>query len=133
MNRKLTTALICNSNMFAPYVLSEILSNRNKSYLIMSDIDSIVHFFKEINLKHVDVLLYRQPSLRNILMRRREILYSTRTYIFESIIFFHTEFGGIINWFLIRQSNKTKILFCKVFIIVVNNDLSSSEGVIAPL
>lgn len=113
--KETVTALICNSNMFVPYVLSEVLSNHNTKYIIMSDIESIVLFLNELNLDNAEILLYRQSSLRNLYVRRSEIKKLVKKYNIIQIIFFHTEFGGIINWFLINMSRKTKIYFCKVF------------------
>lgn len=36
--------LICNSNMFVPYVMTECLKNKNKRYIVASDTPNINQF-----------------------------------------------------------------------------------------
>ncbi len=43
--REIEALLICNSNMFVPTVLTEVLTNTEKKYIIISDTDNIRQFF----------------------------------------------------------------------------------------
>ena len=109
------TALICNSNLFVPYVLSEVLEHGDNHYLIMSDVENLVCFFSEMKLPNAMVLRYAQPTWSTLLHARREILARTGKYNIRKVIFFHTEFGGIVNWFLQRISKHVEICYCNVF------------------
>lgn len=112
----MTTVLICNSNMFVPYVLSEVLAHEDEQYLIMSDIDNMTRFFYEIKLPNAAILKYNHPtSFRKIFKSRRFLLRTTDKYNVERIVFFHTEFGGIINWYISKKAKDTEICYCKVF------------------
>ncbi len=112
----IVSVLICNSNMFVPYVLSEVLMHKDESFLIMSDIENMVRFFNEMSLQNTAVMRYFQPSSRTIIKSRRELLQQTGKYDIQRIVFFHAEFGGIINWFLKKQARAgVKIFYCKVF------------------
>lgn len=115
-SKKQVTALICNSNMFVPYVLTIAIHHPEKRYLIMVDIDNIEHFFKEIKVPNADILRYKHATSRFGFFRAsRKLLTQVSKYDISELIFFHTEFGGIINWFIENISKKTKIYFCKVF------------------
>ena len=112
---KRTIAIVCNSNLFVPYVLSEILTHNKEQYLILSDIDNIERFFYEACPDNAVTLRYYQPVGKRIWESRRKLIESTDKYNICKIIFFHAEFGGIINWFLLRKSKSVDICYCKVF------------------
>lgn len=112
-NRKI--AIICNSNLFVPYVLTEILTHKEEHYLILTDIDNIECFFNEVCPDNAEMLRYYQPEGKKILKSRRKLIESTDKYNIHKIIFFHAEFGGIINWFILKKSKDTVICYCKVF------------------
>lgn len=110
-----TTALICNSNMFVPYVLTEVLSHIEEQFIIMSDIDNIIKTFQEINLSNAVVLRYYHPSKSTIIKARRKLLKQTSDLNIGRIVFFHAEFGGIINWFIKRKSKECDVYYCKIY------------------
>lgn len=115
-SHNLVTGLICNSNMFVPCVLTEVLKHPKENFLLMSDLPNTVRFLKELKLQNVDVFHYKQPSSRTRIFRaRRNLINQTNIYKFEKIVFFHAEFGGIINWFLKFMSKETLIYYCKVY------------------
>ena len=108
--------LICNSNLFVPYVLSEVMNHRDKAFLIMSDIENMVRFFNEMSLPNMAVLRYSQSTSTTFLKIKRKLLAQTAPYDIQSICFFHAEYGGIINWFLQRKAKEgVEIFYCKVF------------------
>ncbi len=109
------TALVCNSNMFVPLVLTEILTHEDKDFLVLSDIDNLVRFFKEIQLPNVKVIKYHHATWKTVSPRKRELLDSTVGFNISRIIFFHSEYGGIINWYLQIMAKNTDIYYCEVY------------------
>lgn len=113
---KNVTILVCNSNMFIPFVLTEILSNRQKCYLVISDIDSIELFFNAIKLDNVIFFKYgTNYKFFDIIRSKRHIMSLTKTYRIERLIFFHAEFGELVNWFISQISKDIPIFYCSVF------------------
>ena len=110
------TALVCNSNMFVPYVLSEVLNHNEVPYLIMTDIENIRAFFLNMDIPNAKLLFYEQPrSIKHIISAHQRLWKSTKQYNITKVVFFHTEFGGIINKFILKKSKEAEIDFCKVF------------------
>lgn len=102
--------------MFVPYVLTEVDSHRDERFLIMTDIDNIESFLRQLNLPNARFLRFRQTKgFVDILNSRRELLSSTAQYNIKKVIFFHAEFGGIINWFIRRKAKSAIIYYCKVY------------------
>lgn len=110
------TILVCNSNMFIPYVLTEILSNRQNKYLVISDIESIKLFFNAIKLDNVVFFKYgTNYKLFDIFRSKRHIMSLTKKYEIEKLIFFHAEYGELVNWFITQISKDIPIFYCNVF------------------
>ena len=101
--------------MFVPYVLSEVLNHQEGKYVIMSDLENIIQFLSKIKLSNADVLKYNHSSCTTIFSSRRKLMNLTNHYKIDKIIFFHTEFGGIINWFLQEKSKQCEIFYCRVY------------------
>lgn len=108
--------LICNSNMFVPLTLSEILENPHKKYIIISDTPNIITFFKSCQLDNIITYQYSSGKLSNIKNEKRKILQFLSNFNIKKIIFFHAEYGELANWLLIYYSHqKTPIEYYKIF------------------
>lgn len=108
-------ALVCNSNMFVPYVLSKILNESSCHFLVLSDVASIEEFFLHINLDNVFFYKYGPNDKFDIISCKKRIMSQFYKYDITKIIFFHAEVGELINWFLKKISKHIPIFYCKVF------------------
>lgn len=109
------SALVCNSNIFVPYVLSKILNESSHHFLVLSDVSSIEEFFLRINLDNVFFYKYGPNNKFDIYGCKKRIMTLFNKYDITQIIFFHAEIGELINWFLKKVSKSIPIFYCKVF------------------
>lgn len=110
------TILVCNSNLFIPYVLTEILSNQKRDYLVISDIDNIELFFNNMQFKNVIFFKYgTNYKLLDIIRSKRDIMSLTKKYKIEKLIFFHSEFGELANWFINKIAKEIPIFYCNIY------------------
>lgn len=108
--------LICNSNMFVPYVLSEVLENTDREYLILTDTANIAKFYREINLPNAVLFSYSDCSLSNFRKERSRLKSFIDQQEVVSVTFFHAEFGNLANWLLIYLSKKgIRVNYCKIY------------------
>lgn len=108
--------LVCNSNMFVPTVLTEVLSYPQNSYLVISDTKNIVSFFNFLNLCNVDFIDYDGLERgKNFIRGKRKLLSLIDLYDIEQVVFFHAEFGEMANWLIKRLSKFTPIKYCKIY------------------
>lgn len=107
--------LICNSNMFIPTVLSEVLSHPTKQYIILSDTPNITKLFSLLNIGNVIYSEYHVNYGRHIYREKKRLLGFLSNYKIKKVIFFHTEFGGIANWLIKELSKNISICYCKIY------------------
>ena len=118
-NRKrIESLLVCNSNMFIPTVLTEVLSHPQLLYLVISGTKNIIQFFGFLNLSNVFIVDYSDMGGRvDRIKKKRQLFAQVNQFEIEQLVFFHTEFGGIANWLIKRlsHSDKISIKFCKIY------------------
>ena len=118
-NQEHVSLLVCNSNMFVPYTLTEILSNPEKKYLVISDIESIKKFFDLIELPNADFYMYgynpRIDGYFGFIKAKRKLFNHVSQYSLDRVIFFHAEYGQMANWLIEKLSKNASIEYCKVY------------------
>ena len=118
-NRKeIESLLVCNSNMFIPTVLTEVLSHPQLLYLVISGTRNIIQFFSFLNLPNVSIIDYCDMGEGlDWLKKKRQLLALVNQFEIAQLVFFHTEFGGIANWLIKRlsHSSKVSIKYCKIY------------------
>lgn len=118
-NMKIESLLICNSNMFIPITLTEVLSHPNKQYLVISDTENIRQFFEFLALPNVIYRHYgfnpKQDGRFGFIRRRKELLNYVSQYKIGQVVFFHAEFGAMANWLIEKLSKKLPIKYCKLY------------------
>lgn len=107
--------LICNSNMFITTVLTEVLANPEKNYLVISDTENIKTFFEFLSIPNVIFIEYGRKGRFDFIKKRHRLYRSVIHYNLKKIIFFHTEYGEMANWLIMKLSKIRPVLFCKVF------------------
>lgn len=108
--------LICNSNMFVPYVLSECLSNKRKQFVVASDTSNIIQFINSLNLANITILEYTSGTIKTIMEEKKKIKTFLSKNNITRVVFYHTEFGGLANWLLlILAKREVRIEYHKVF------------------
>ncbi len=111
--------LICNSNMFIPIVLTEVLKNKNSRYLVISDIDNIKHFFELLALPNVIYHHYgyhpHEKGYLSFISEKRELWSYVSRFCIGKVVFFHAEYGEMANWLIMRLSKSVPISYCKLF------------------
>ncbi len=111
--------LICNSNMFIPTVLTEVLSHSDKHYLVISDTDNIRKFFEFLALPNVIYKHYgfnpKQDGRLGFIRHRNELLNYVSQYEIGRVVFFHAEYGAMANWLIERLSKTIPIQYCKLY------------------
>jgi hypothetical protein len=98
--------LICNSNMFVPYVLSEILENKEKKYIVISDTKNIVRFFHELTIDNIVFYEYGGGRVWPIHLQKLKMKLFLSAYIINRIVFYHAEFGELANWLLLKYAKQ---------------------------
>lgn len=123
-NRLLTmgtinTILICNSNMFIPIVLTEILSNPQKQYIVLSDISNIKDFFSLLKLPNVIYYHYGFNPWRDgwfsFIKKKKNLYEYVVKYPINRIVFYHAEYGEMANWLLKKISHRANVEYCQVY------------------
>ena len=116
MKKKIKSLLICNSNMFIPTVLTEVLNNQQESFLVISDTRSITKFFEFISIPNVDFIEYGQLEGHfDFFSKKRQLLKALGRYDIGEVVFFHAEFGEMANWLIKRLSSDVPIKYCKLY------------------
>lgn len=110
-----TIILVCNSNMFIPYVLTEVLEHKTMHYLVLSDVENIEYFFKQLSLQNVSFYRYGTYGRFDVIASKKRLMFVYAKYKISKLIFFHAEFGGVINWFIKKISIRIPIYYCKIF------------------
>ena len=110
--REIEALLICNSNMFVPTVLTEVLTNTEKKYIIISDTDNIRQFFDFLALPNVIYKHYgfnpKKDGRFGFIRKKNELLNYVFQYEIDKVVFFHAEFGAMANWLISQLSKKIK-------------------------
>lgn len=108
--------LICNSNMFVPYVMTECLKNKNKRYIVASDTPNINQFFELLNFDNVIQLAYSTGKVSVIYKEKKKMKFFLANYSITKVIFYHAEFGELANWLLLKFAQKgVNIEYHKLF------------------
>lgn len=108
--------LICNSNMFVPYVMTECLKNRNTRYIVASDTPNINQFFELLNFDNVVQLKYSTGKISVIYKEKKKMKSFFANYRITKVVFYHAEFGELANWLLLKFAKKgVCIEYHKVF------------------
>ena len=114
--QKIEALLVCNSNMFVPTVLTEVLSNTDKKYIVISDTVSITRFFDFLAIPNV---IYREYGVKrrfDFVLEKRKLLTFVNQYEISKLVFFHAEFGEMANWLISKLSKKRiPIKYCKLY------------------
>lgn len=110
---------ICNSNMFIPMVLSEILQHVQHQYIVMSDIKNIHRFFEYISVSNVIFIPYGVNFVHDgklsFIKKKKETMTALKPYHIEELVFFHAEFGDMGNWLIYRLSKQIPVKYCKQY------------------
>ena len=113
-NTDIEALLICNSNMFVPTVLTEILSNPDKRYIVISDTANIVKLFDFFAFPNVVFYKYG-TNLLGVFKEKKRLLSLFKPYNIKQVVFFHTEWGQIANWLIRKLSISIPICFCEIY------------------
>lgn len=113
--KQVKSLLICNSNMFIPTVLTEVLSHPLEQYLIISDTVNVHRFFELMNLANVYYVKYGIRGRFDFICEKRNLFAKVNQYEIGQVVFFHAEFGEMANWLIKRLSKTTPIFYCKIY------------------
>lgn len=104
------TLLICNSYMFVPTVITQIGTNTSEKFIVYSDLENIIKFFKELDLPNVDAVYFNSSFKWNYTdAKRREIIEPLKKYEITDIYFYHGDSGCAANWVLLQYAKKARI------------------------
>ena len=116
MKKQIKKLLICNSNMFIPTVMTELLKCPQNHYLVISDIKSITQFFEFMSFQNIDYVEYGDEKGRFGFLRQKEKLNNViRQYNIGEVVFFHAEWGEVANWLIKKLSKDVPIKYCKIY------------------
>lgn len=111
--------LICNSNMFIPVVLTELLRNQNCRYLIISDIDNIKRFFELLALPNLIYYHYgyhpHDKGYLSFIDEKKKLWNHISGFNIGKVVFFHAEYGEMANWLIKKLSKNIPVYYCKLF------------------
>lgn len=108
--------LICNSNMFVPYTMTECLENRDKRYIVATDTANIIRFFELLNLENVELVSYTTGRVHVVRMEKKKLKSFLSNYKVNRMVFYHAEFGELANWLLVRYAKRgTRIEYHKLY------------------
>ena len=107
--------LICNSNMFVPTVLTEVLAHIESQYIVISDTKNICKLFEFLNIPNVIFHEYGVKGRFDFYRAKKELYDFVTLYDIGKVVFFHTEFGGMANWLICKLSKRIQIYFCKIY------------------
>lgn len=113
--KKVESLLICNSNLFIPTVLTEVLSHPQKQYLVISDTENIHHFFAFLNIPNVIYVEYGIKGRFDFIGERKKLNNKVNRYDIGRVVFFHAEFGEMANWLIKKLSKNVPICYCKIY------------------
>ena len=117
--KKIDTLFVCNSNMFIPSVLTEILDKPDNSFLVLSDIESIQRFFSYLDLPNVAFKFYgwdkRKDGIFALRRKKNDIIQFISGFDIKRLVFFHTEYGDMANWLIDKLSKTIPVKFCKIY------------------
>ncbi|MBR2154097.1 MAG: hypothetical protein IJ901_05735 [Bacteroidaceae bacterium] len=113
--QKIEALLVCNSNMFVPTVLTEVLTNPDKRYLIISDTANITLFFEFLAISNVIYHEYGTKRRFDFIYEKKKLLNFVKQYEIKRVVFFHAEFGGMANWLIAKLSKNIPIKYCKLY------------------
>ncbi len=105
--------MICNSNMFVPIIMTEVLMHVKKRYIVASDNAGIIRFFTEMDIPNVVIIQYQQPARWDIFKSRKRFVEDFFSYNIVEVYFFNITYGGIINWLILKLSRTAKVYHCK--------------------
>lgn len=109
------TLLICNSNLFVPIILTQILSYKEKTFLVLIDQECFKDLFNFLDLPNVILITTQNPTLKQVYSTKKRLLKQLNKYEISDIVFFHNEFGDISNWVIHKFSSKAKIYHGNVY------------------
>lgn len=116
---KKTVLLICNSNMFVPVTMTEVLSHPENQYIVISDTDNIQQFFQFLSMQNVKYYHYgfnpQQEGRFSFIKKKKDLLKYVSQFNICKVVFFHAEFGGMANWLLEKLSKRIPIQYCKLY------------------
>lgn len=105
--------LICNSNLFSPGVLTTVLQNPERQYIIYTDQPEISLFFQELHLENAAIMQYpNNYRIWNLPSVKKGMRKQFKGIPIDSITFYHAEEGHLANWFISIYSRKCKIYYC---------------------
>lgn len=111
--------LVCNSNMFIPVTLSEVLGHPDKKYIIISDTENIRQFIEFLSIPNVIYRHYGFNPLKDgrfgYIRAKKELLNFVLQFNIKCVIFYHAEFGAMANWLIEKLSKKLPIKYCKLY------------------
>lgn len=93
-------ALICNSNMYVPYVMVEVLNNPRDNYVVLSDIENIILFFNSICIPNVVCIAYGVNGFADIWNSKKTLMAKLSKWDIARITFYNTTYGGLANWLI---------------------------------
>ena len=93
-------------------MLSTVLENPQKEYIVYTDQKGISKLFRELAIDNSITLEYGSAScFRDVGVIKQKMLSQLSRYRIDSITFYHTEFGEFANWLISRYSQETEIFF----------------------
>ena len=108
--------LICNSNMFVPYTMTECLEHKDKQYIVASDTLNIIQFFELLKLGNVTLMTYATGRVNVVHREKIKAKAFLAHYVIERIVFYHAEYGELANWLLVHYAkNGVRIEYHKLF------------------
>ena len=113
--KNVKSLLICNSNLFIPTVLTEVLSHPQEHYLIISDIENIHRFFNFLVLTNIDYVEYGIKGHFDFIKEKRKLFSKVIHYNIGRVVFFHAEYGDMANWLIMKLSKTIPICYCKIY------------------
>lgn len=113
--QEIEALLICNSNMFVPTVLTEVLTNDDKEYLVISDTANITLFFEFLRLPNVTYYEYGIKRWKDLIHEKKKLYGFLAQYKIKRLVFFHAEFGEMANWLISKMSRQITVQYCKLY------------------
>lgn len=110
--------ICCSTNLCVNIVMSQILNDTKTSFILLTDLDSILLLFNELKLPNVEIFHIKKTADINfiqIIKEKNRIRKYLRSKEIDYCYFYHQAFGGIYNWTITYLSHrKHKILFNRV-------------------
>lgn len=109
------SAIICNTNMAVPSVLSLVMENPAVRFVILSDTQNIITFLNSIQLNNCNIIKYNNYSRFFSYAPKKELIKAMRAYNVKQVYFFHFDYGSLANWYLKKISRKSRVYFCYLY------------------